>query len=129
MDQPLLRGYLVRAVHEWCSDCGYTPFLTVRVSPASLVPVEYVKDGQIILNVSHNATHGMQIDPVWMRFSARFGGVPRQIEIAMRDVMAIYARETGEGMSFPPDDQTPEPEPDEPSAGKRAARPRLQIVK
>ncbi len=136
MEPVTTKPYLVRAIHEWCSDQGYTPYLAVRVSPAARVPVEYVKDGQIVLNVSHSATHGLLMDNVWIRFSARFNGASRAIEVPVDDVVAIYARETGEGMSFVPGEENGsagsdanEPPPEPPSGPTAPTRPKLQVVK
>lgn len=127
------KPYLVRAIYDWCVDQGYTPYLAVAVNTATRVPIEYVKDGKIVLNISPSASQGLLMDNVWVRFSARFNGVARQIEVPMDAVEGIFSRENGEGMAFqaalgetgamssatPPDD--PEPTPPK--------RPRFQVVK
>ena len=95
------RPYLVRALHEWCTDNGFTPYVTVSVDDSVQVPREYVNNGEIVLNVSFDATSGMQLSNEFIQFKARFGGVARDIVVPMGRVMAIYARENGQGMAFP----------------------------
>lgn len=92
--------YFLRALYEWCVDSGYTPHVTVRVDGNCRVPVAYVKDGQIVLNIGPNAVRNLLIDNEWIGFSARFGGVAQEIQVPVANVVAIYARETGEGMAF-----------------------------
>ena len=100
-DASSTRPYLLRALHEWCTDNGYTPYVVVVVDETVQVPMEYVKNGEIVLNVSYDATAGMTLGNEFIEFKARFGGVPREIIIPINRVMAIYARENGQGMSFP----------------------------
>ena len=95
------RPYLIRALHEWCSDNGLTPYLSVKVDRSVQVPREFVNDGEIVLNVGYDATGGLQLGNEYIEFKARFGGKPREIMIPVERVQAIYARETGQGMSFP----------------------------
>lgn len=95
------RPYLVRALHEWCTDNGFTPYVTVSVDESVQVPREYVNNGEIVLNVSFDATSGLQLNNEFIQFKARFGGVARDIVVPMGRVMAIYARENGQGMAFP----------------------------
>ncbi len=92
--------YFLRALYEWCVDSGHTPYLTVRVDKQTRVPQAYVKDGQIVLNVGPSAVRNMHMDNEWVTFSARFGGMSHSIEVPVGNVIAIYARETGEGMAF-----------------------------
>ena len=94
------KPYLLRALFEWCVDNGYTPHLAVRVDSRTQVPNEYVKNGEITLNVSPNAVHKLQLGNELIEFSARFGGVARQISVPVTNVYALYARETGHGMTF-----------------------------
>ena len=94
------KPYLLRALYEWCVDNGYTPHLAVKVDSRTQVPPEYVKGGEITLNVSPNAVHNMQMGNELVEFSARFGGVARQISVPIANVYALYARETGHGMTF-----------------------------
>lgn len=95
------RPYLIRALHDWCTDNGYTPYLAVYVDRTVQVPVEYVKNHEIVLNVSFDATSGLQLGNEYIEFRARFGGVPRDIVVPVDHVIAIYARENGQGMAFP----------------------------
>lgn len=92
--------YFLRALYEWCVDSGHTPYLTVRVDKQTRVPQGYVKDGQIVLNVGPSAVRNIHMDNEWVTFSARFGGMSHSIEVPVGNVVAIYARETGEGMAF-----------------------------
>ncbi|NBT00208.1 MAG: ClpXP protease specificity-enhancing factor [Betaproteobacteria bacterium] len=94
------KPYLIRAIHEWCSDQGHTPYLAVAVDEHTQVPMEYVKAGEIVLNVSLAATNRLRLGNDWIEFQARFGGVARDISIPIGNVSAIYARETGHGMAF-----------------------------
>ena len=96
------RPYLIRALHEWCTDNGFTPYLAVRVDQSVQVPREYVNDGEIVLNVGIDATHALQLGNDYIEFTARFGGKPREIMVPVGRVTAIYARENGQGMAFPP---------------------------
>jgi stringent starvation protein B len=101
------KPYLLRALFEWCVDNGYTPHLAVKVDSRSQVPAEYVKNGEITLNISPNAVHKLQLGNELIEFSARFGGVARQISVPVGAVYALYARETGHGMTF--DVEAPKP--------------------
>ena len=96
------RPYLIRALHEWCTDNGFTPHLAVRVDDSVQVPREYVNDGEIVLNVGLDATSALQLGNDFIEFKARFGGKPRDIMVPVGRVIAIYARENGQGMAFPP---------------------------
>lgn len=95
------RPYLIRALYEWCTDNGFTPFIAVLVDDAVRVPNEYVKDGEIVLNISFDATSSLQLGNEFIEFKGRFGGVARDIYIPVDHVIAIYARENGQGMAFP----------------------------
>ena len=95
------RPYLIRAIHEWCTDNGFTPYLAVKVDRSVQVPREYVNGGEIVLNVSYDATGSLQRGNEYIEFKARFGGRPHDIMVPVERVQAIYARETGQGMSFP----------------------------
>ncbi|MYN04116.1 ClpXP protease specificity-enhancing factor [Pseudoduganella sp. DS3] len=104
------KPYMLRAIYEWCTDCGYTPYLAVKVDGATQVPMEYVKKGEIVLNISFGATSGLKMDNDAIHFHARFGGVSREIYVPVNNVMAIYANENGQGMAFEPLlDQAPAP--------------------
>ncbi|TWI63068.1 stringent starvation protein B [Pseudoduganella lurida] len=93
---------MLRAIYEWCTDSGYTPYLAVKVDAATTVPMEFVKKGEIVLNISFGATSGLKMDNDSIRFHARFGGVSREIFVPVNNVMAIYANENGQGMAFEP---------------------------
>src|SRR5260370_34648247 len=94
------KPYFIRAIYEWCSDCGFTPYLSVRVDERTRVPVEYVKNGEIVLNVSLNATRNLTINNELIQFSARFNGVSREVSIPVDRVQGIFARENGQGAFF-----------------------------
>jgi stringent starvation protein B len=127
--------YLLRALFEWCLDNGLTPHVLVRVDDNTKVPQEFVKNGEIVLNISPTATRALTIDNDWVRFSARFGGASREVVIPMHAVAGIFARENGQGMMFKQDgtsasriqpaasseDETDNPPP--------RGKPRLQVVK
>ena len=98
---PSTRPYLVRAMHQWCTDHGFTPHLAVHVDGAVRVPMEHVRDGQIVLNVGLDATQALDLGNEFISFKARFGGVARDILVPVGHVLAIYARENGQGMAFP----------------------------
>jgi stringent starvation protein B len=101
------RPYLLRALFEWCVDNGYTPYIAVKVDSKTQVPAEYVKDGEILLNISPNAVHKLQMGNDMIEFSARFGGVPRQISLPVANIFACYAKETRQGMAFDGDSWKP----------------------
>ena len=133
------KPYLIRAIYEWCIDNAYTPYLSVVVNGRTRVPMEYVKDGQIVLNLSPNATQGMLMDNEWVSFSARFNGASRQLDIPITAIVGIFARENGEGLGFDVtqngddaefgirEDSTPDDEP--PTSPKPIGKPKLQVVK
>src|SRR5690606_5894104 len=95
------RPYLIRALHDWCTDNGFTPYLAVYVDRSVQVPQEYVKNNEIVLNVSFEATSQLQLGNEFIEFKARFGGMARDISVPVDHVIAIYARENGQGMAFP----------------------------
>ena len=95
------RPYLLRALHEWCTDNGFTPYIAVYVDGSVQVPMEYVKNNEIVLNVGFDATSGLKLGNDFVEFKARFGGMARDIVVPVDHVVAIYARENGQGMAFP----------------------------
>ena len=99
------KPYMVRAIHEWCVDNGFTPHLMVVVSSKTRVPMAYVKEGEIVLNLNYSATKDLQIDNEAVTFSARFGGVSQNLYVPMGAVRGIFARENGQGMFFEVGDQ------------------------
>ncbi|MDY7577768.1 ClpXP protease specificity-enhancing factor [Herbaspirillum sp. RTI4] len=100
MSEVSTKPYLLRAIYEWCTDNGYTPHIAVMVNGATQVPMQFVKNGEIVLNISFDATSGLKIDNDLIRFSARFSGVSRDISVPVHNVLAIYASENGQGMAF-----------------------------
>jgi len=100
-DSSSTRPYLIRALYEWCTDNGFTPFIAVLVDDSVRVPNEYVKDGEIVLNISFDATSSLNLGNEYIEFKGRFGGVARDILVPVSRVLAIYARENGQGMAFP----------------------------
>jgi stringent starvation protein B len=100
-DIPSTRPYLIRALHEWCSDNGFSPYIAVQVDASVQVPMEFVKNGEIVLNVGVDATSSLRLGNDFIEFKARFGGVAREIVVPISHVIAIYARENGQGMAFP----------------------------
>lgn len=134
------KPYLIRALHQWCGDNGHTPYVVVWVNERTDVPREYVQNNEIVLNISMNATQDLQLDNEYLSFSARFGGVARQVFVPMGNVMSIFARETGEGMGFEVelasteplhsvDSGSPAAPDDAPGTEKPKGRPSLRIVK
>lgn len=103
MELPSTKPYLIRAIHQWCCDNGFTPYLAVVVDSRTRVPREYVRDGQIVLNVGYEATGRLAIGNDGISFQARFGGIARDIDIPIGNVSAIYARENGAGVAFEPE--------------------------
>jgi stringent starvation protein B len=130
------KPYLVRAIHEWCSDSNLTPYLSVKVDANTRVPQEYVRDGEIVLNVSYDAVHKLTIGNDGIQFAARFNGVSRECSVPMSAVAGIFARENGQGMFFPPGPaadannagEAASP-PDTPGTPAPGGRPKLQIIK
>jgi stringent starvation protein B len=108
MNSPLLpangtstRPYLIRALHDWCTDNGFTPYVAVFVDETVHVPMEYVKNNEIVLNIGFEATTALKLGNEFIEFKARFGGTSRDIMVPIDHVIAIYARENGQGMAFP----------------------------
>lgn len=128
------RPYIMRALYEWIVDNACTPYLLVDASIRGVeVPQHYVKDGQIVLNISPSAVIELDISNDLVVFNGRFGGVPTDIVVPVSAVIGIYARENGQGMVFEPEDPPPgpddDPEPPEPTPGKPEGRPSLKVVK
>jgi stringent starvation protein B len=95
------RPYLIRALYDWCTDNGLTPYVAVLVDDTVQVPREYVKNGEIVLNISFDATSSLKLGNDFIEFKARFAGSAREIMVPVNRVIAIYARENGQGMAFP----------------------------
>ncbi|WP_250473179.1 ClpXP protease specificity-enhancing factor [Caballeronia sp. GAFFF1] len=101
MQEISTKPYLLRALYEWCTDNGFTPHIAVRVDGATRVPRQFVRNDEIVLNISFEATSQLQMGNEWIEFSARFSGKSHKIEVQVANVLAIYARENGQGMAFP----------------------------
>ncbi|MDP2094682.1 MAG: ClpXP protease specificity-enhancing factor [Hydrogenophaga sp.] len=100
-ETPSTRPYLIRALHQWCVDNGFSPYIAVQVDASVKVPMEFVKNSEIVLNVGIDATSALHLGNDFIEFKARFGGVAREIIVPVGHVIAIYARENGQGMAFP----------------------------
>jgi stringent starvation protein B len=126
------RPYLLRAMHEWITDNAQTPHIVVDATVAGVeVPQAYVRDGKIILNVSHSATHGLTLGNDRVGFRARFGGATHDVVVPVAAILGIYARETGQGMIFAEGEEPPPepPAPDEPTGSEGSRRAHLKVVK
>jgi stringent starvation protein B len=123
------RPYLLRALHDWCTDNGFTPYIAVHVDGRVQVPMEYVKNNEIVLNIGFEATSGLKLGNDAIEFKARFGGSSREIVVPIDHVVAIYARENGQGMAFPapPDTESPAA-PAAPAADPPAAARGLRLA-
>ena len=128
---PPKRPYLLRAMHQWMTDCGRTPHVIVDAERSGVeVPRAYVKDGKIVLNLSSTATQRLKLGNEWVEFEARFAGLVHKVIFPISAVLGVYARETGEGMVFSEQDIGPEPptRPNSVDEGGRT-RPQLKVVK
>jgi stringent starvation protein B len=129
------KPYMLRAIHEWCVDNGLTPHLLVAVNAQTRVPMAYVKDGEIVLNLNYAATKDLHMDNDAVVFSARFGGVSQNMYIPMNAVKGIFARENGQGMFFEVNDEPAEAGKSEPNTSSdpqqsnKNKKPTLTIVK
>lgn len=131
MTDPSIRPYLIRALHQWAMDSGLTPQIAVDATVAGVqVPAGYVRDGQIVLNLHPQSVHQLEIGNDTISCFARFGGKSEPVVVPVRAVLAIYARENGRGIQFPPEEGGVEPPPTstaEPATPKKG--PRLKVVK
>ncbi|MCB1960137.1 MAG: ClpXP protease specificity-enhancing factor [Rhodocyclaceae bacterium] len=94
------KPYLIRAIYEWCLDQGFTPYLAAIVDEHTRVPAGAARDGQIVLNVSPDATHQLDMGNDFIQFQARFSGKAQMLTVPVSNVIAVYARENGHGMAF-----------------------------
>ena len=128
-----LKPYLIRAVYDWCVDQDLTPYLLVNAEANDLVvPRQFVQDGRIVLNLRPQAVHNLALGDVKIEFNARFGGVPMHVKVPIGAVLAIYARENGQGMVFDENEPSPPPPPstdDETETKPPRPRPVLKVVK
>lgn len=135
------RPYLLRAIYDWITDNGLTPYLLIDASGEGVrVPPQVIKNGQVVLNIAMRAVANLELGNDWIGFSARFSGVSHAVRIPVGSVLALYAQENGQGMMFPAEEEggdkpPPAPAPDEPSVGqgggdkpKRGA-PFLRVIK
>ena len=126
------KPYLIRAIYEWCADSGLTPYLSVAVDQNCRVPMEFVKEGEIVLNIGSGATPNLTIGNDWVSFNARFGGSAREIMVPVGSVIGIYAKENGQGLFFGRDETAAAevaPPLAEPPAPKAGGKPSLKLVK
>src|SRR5664279_5178085 len=100
MSEQSAKPYLIRAICEWCADNTLTPYLAVKVNAETRVPMSFVKNGEIVLNVSANATRKLTIDNAWVQFTARFNGTSQEVSVPMVAITGIFAKETGYGFAF-----------------------------
>ncbi len=100
---PSTKPFLIRAIYEWCMDSGFTPYMSVVVDASTRVPMEHVRNGEIVLNIGPLAANKLQLGNEFVELQARFGGIAREIFVPIAAVSAVYARENGRGMSFDPD--------------------------
>lgn len=125
------RSYLLNAVYEWIADNGMTPYLLVDADyPGAIVPLEFVNDGQIVLNIGMGAVRHLHVDKAAVSFSARFGGKPMDVYVPMGAALALYAKENGDGLMFPPEDfdfDVDDPEPTAPAKPEKGFT--LKVVK
>lgn len=128
MSELSTRPYLIRAIHEWCVDGGFTPYLAVRVNEATEVPRAYVKDGEIILNINPNAVRNLDLGNDVISCSSRFNGVVHQLFVPVEAVIGIFAKETGQGLVFQAEETPPPPEV-EAKPKPTPSRAKLTIVK
>lgn len=128
------KPYLIRAIYDWLLDNELTPYIVVEVDNEMVqVPQEHVEEGRIILNISPKACRGLHLENDRIVFSARFGGIVKQIFVPPQAVQAIYAKENGRGMVFSEDEDTdadpPKNLPPSSGKGKKKGRPTLTVVK
>ena len=130
------KPHLIRALYEWCVDNGQTPHIVAWVNEHTRVPMQYVRENEIVLNIGPTASHNLNIDNEWVNFSARFNGVAHDIWIPVGHVVSIFARESGEGMGFEvepyqPENPTQEQIPQSESKDTESAKPKkgLKLVK
>lgn len=123
------RPYLIRALNEWILDNHCTPYILVNaMAPGVEVPQNYVKDGQIILNISPVAVQGLAMSNERVEFNGRFGGMPTHVIVPVHAILGIYAKENGQGMMFEPEPSAPPP-PSSPEPGSAEKRPSLRVIK
>ncbi|MFZ6774075.1 ClpXP protease specificity-enhancing factor [Undibacterium sp. SXout7W] len=128
MSETSTKPYFMRAIYEWCTDNGYTPYMAVKVTPVVRVPMEFVRNGEIVLNISFGATSGLKMDNDAVAFHARFGGVSREIYVPVGNVQAVYASENGQGMAFEVDLSEPDMAGISPAAIPEITKPAIGLA-
>ena len=127
------KPYLIRAIYDWCADSGFTPYLAVRVNGQTRVPTAYIKDGEIVLNLSTDAVRNLHMGNDEITCGGRFGGVPHEIIVPIATVIGIFAKENGQGLVFQGQESTPtppdNPEGDKPEESPTPSKSHLRIVK
>src|SRR5512140_3590894 len=137
MSEPSTKPYLIRAIFDWCADAGYTPYLAVQVDEYTQVPMSYVKDGKIVLNIGMDAVRNLHLGNEDITCGGRFGGVAHQLIVPVSAVIGIFAKETGQGLVFQGQESTPigapvdtdKPSDEPPDEPPPQGRPTLRVVK
>lgn len=141
MSEVSTKPYLIRAIHAWCTDQGFTPYLAALVDEHVRIPPGTAHEGQIVLDIGFEATHQLDLGNEMIQFQARFGGVAQWVRIPVANVLAVYAQENGHGMAFEPEpyageaeaeDEAPQPEtadPEAPADKPAGGRSHLKIIK
>lgn len=124
------RPYLLRALYDWLVDSSLTPYVLVSAEDeTAMVPADYVNDGKIVLNISPSAVRGLVIDDAGLSFDGRFGGAPYPVSAPISSVLAIYAKETGEGMIFDPEEFPSRTDDSQEAPKDRPSGPELKVIK
>lgn len=133
MSELTTKPYLIRAIYEWCADSGLTPYLAVRVDEYTRVPMSYVKDGEIVLNLGVDAVRNLHMGNEEITCGGRFGGVPQEIIVPIAAVIGIFAKENGQGLVFQGQESAPTPPNGDgggkPPDGAPPAKSHLRVVK
>src|SRR6266581_4341306 len=122
MSEQSAKPYLIRAICEWCADNGLTPYIAVKVNSRTRVPPAFVKNGEIVLNISRGATRKLTIDNEWVQFTARFNGASQEVSVPVAAISGVFAKESGYGFAF-----TVPPDPLLLSTPRRRRNPLLQL--
>jgi len=124
------KPYLIRAIYDWCIDSGFTPYLAVRVDDQTQVPVSFVKNGEIVLNLSMDAIVNLQLGNEEITCGGRFGGVPHKLIVPIPAVIGIFAKENGQGLVFQGKESTPTPPETPPDSDNTPqSKSHLRVVK
>jgi len=123
------KPYLIRAIYDWCADNALTPYLAVKIDAYTQVPMAYVKDGEIVLNLSAGAVRNLQLGNDEITCSGRFGGVPHEIVVPIGAVIGIFAKENGQGLVFQAEETEPPPAGDDQPESGGGGKPHLRVVK